>query len=193
MLAMIPWLALAVGPLADIGPAPEVDLIDAAGRPFRLSGLRGRAVLVSFIYTTCNGTCPLTTAGLDRVRRTLRDRGLWGDRVAFVSISLDPSRDTPEVLSRYAAIYRADPGRWHFLTGPADRVEGVLRRWDMWARAGPSGAIDHPSRIFLIDPDGHRREIYSLETLDPASVADDVASLLAEGGRRGSGAGGSRP
>jgi protein SCO1/2 len=180
---MIALLVLALsGPLADIGPAPEVGLTDSLGRPFRLSDLRGRAVVVSFIYTSCNGTCPLTTAGLDRVRSALKSRRLWGKRVDFVSISLDPERDTPDVLRRYAATYRAEPEHWHFLTGPPDRVRAVLKAWDMWARVGPSGVLDHPSRIFLIDPAGRQREIYSLETLDAEGVAEDVATVLGDRG-----------
>jgi protein SCO1/2 len=135
---------------------------------------------VSFVYTTCNGTCPLTTAGLERVKRELRERGLWGSRVAFVSITLDPERDTPEVLARYAAAYRAEPSNWLFLTGSSAQVARVIRDWDMWTRVGPSGAIDHPSRIFLVDPRGRIREIYSLETLDSKTLANDVAGLLAE-------------
>ena len=89
--------ALAIGPvsdLADIGPSPSVELTDAEGRPFSLASLEGKVVLVSFIYTTCNGSCPLTTATLDRVRRALREEGLWGQSVEFVSITLDPARDT---------------------------------------------------------------------------------------------------
>src|SRR5580704_2933789 len=109
MSAILALILLTGGPLADIGPAPEVELIDSRGRPFQLSELRGKAVIVSFVYTTCNGTCPLTTAGLDRVRRSLKGRGLWGKRVEFVSITLDPERDTPGVLARYAALYRAEP------------------------------------------------------------------------------------
>src|SRR5437764_14336285 len=116
-------LLLAPGsPLADIGPPPPVSLTDSAGRPFSMAGLRGKAVLVSFIYTTCNGSCPATTHNLYRVQQALKDAGLWGDRVVFVSISLDPARDTPEVLGNYARIYGADPAAWHFLTGPPDRV-----------------------------------------------------------------------
>jgi protein SCO1/2 len=187
MPALIVALALASGPLADIGPAPEVALIDSAGRPFRLSGLQGKVVVVSFVYTTCNGTCPLTTAGLDRVKAALKGRGLWGKRVEFVSISLDPERDTSEVLRRYAAIYRAEPEYWHFLTGPAGAVKDVLKAWDMWAKVGPAGVLDHPSRIFLVDPAGRQREIYSLETLDPATVVADVALLLDEAKVQGSG------
>ena len=166
--------------LADIGPAPPVELVDAAGHPFALADLGGKAVLVSFIYTTCNGTCPATTATLDRARRALRDAGLWGRRVEFVSITLDSARDTPEALAAYARAYRADPRSWHFLTGPPTDVARVIAAWDMWARVGPSGVIDHPSRVFLIDPRGRRREIYNLESLTPEAVLQDVKAVLAE-------------
>jgi protein SCO1/2 len=171
--------------LADIGPAPEVALVDPRGRPFALSGLRGKPVLVSFIYTTCTGTCPATTFGLTRVRRALRKAGLKDGSVPFVSVTLDPARDTPEILSRYARVYDADPETWHFLTGPPARVAAVVAAWGMWARALPSGVIDHPSRVFLVDPRGRLREIYSLEFLDPSAVVRDVTSVLGESEERG--------
>jgi protein SCO1 len=167
-------------PLADIGPAPPVELIDSESRPFSLGSLRDKVVVVSFIYTTCNGSCPMTTSALDRVRRRLQDEGLWGRSVEFVSITLDPEHDTPEALARYAKVYRADPKSWHFVTGPPDRVAKVIASWDMWVRPSPSGAIDHPSRIFLLDQSGHRREIYNLESLTAETVTQDVRGLLAE-------------
>jgi protein SCO1/2 len=166
--------------LADIGPAPEAALTDQAGRPFALSGLRGRAVVVSFVYTTCTGTCPATTFGLSRVQSALRKAGLWGERVHFVSITLDPARDTPEALARYARIYDADADAWHFLSGPPEHVAKVINAWGMWAKTLPSGVIDHPSRIFLVDPAGRLREIYSLETLRPTAVVQDITEVLAE-------------
>jgi protein SCO1/2 len=171
-------------PLADIGPAPAVSLIDATGRPFELASLRGKAVVVSFVYTTCNGSCPATTHNLYRVQEALKGAGLWGERVHFVSITLDPARDTPEVLGNYARIYGADPAAWHFVSGPPDRVARVVAAWDMWARTNAAGVLDHPSRIFLVDPRGRRREIYNLEFLTPESVLQDVRSVLAEGDRR---------
>ena len=167
-------------PLADIGPAPAVSLIDAAGRPFALESLRGKAVLVSFIYTTCNGSCPATTHTLYRVQEVLKGAGLWETRVHFVSITLDPARDTPEVLARYARIYAADPAAWHFLGGPPERVARSIAAWDMWARTNAAGVLDHPSRIFLVDPRGRRREIYNLEFLTTESVLQDVRTILAE-------------
>src|SRR4051794_16980693 len=167
-------------PLAHIGPAPAVSLIDAAGRPFELASLRGKAVVVSFIYTTCNGSCPATTHTLYRVQERLKGAGLWAQRVHFVSITLDPARDTPEGLARYAQIYDADPAAWHFLTGSPDRVAQAIAAWDMWARTNAAGVLDHPSRIFLVDPRGRRREIYNLEFLTPESVLQDVRTVLAE-------------
>src|SRR3954447_21809720 len=65
-------------PLADIGPAPAVVLTDAAGKPFDLARLRGKAVLVSFVYTTCGGTCPATTFQMVRVQKALKEAGLSG-------------------------------------------------------------------------------------------------------------------
>lgn len=166
--------------LADIGPAPSVELIDAGGKPFVLADLRGKAVVVSFIYTTCSGSCPATTFSLTRVQRTLKEAGLWSKQVEFVSISLDPERDTPEALAAYARNYNTDPAAWHFLTGPPDRVAKVVAAWGMWAKIGPSGTLDHPSRIFLVDPQGRQREIYNLEFLKPASVLHDVQTVLSE-------------
>jgi len=168
--------------LADIGPAPasDVTLTDQAGKPFALDRLRGKAVVVSFVYTTCNGTCPATTSSLARVQDALKKAKLWGDHVEFVSISLDPARDTPAVLSSYARTYHADLSAWHFLTGEPDQVGKVIAAWGMWARFGPSGVLDHPSRIFLVDPKGRQREIYSLEFFKPETVVDDVKTVLSD-------------
>lgn len=170
--------------LADIRPAPKVELIDQEGEPFALSQQRGKAVLVSFVYTTCGGTCPATTHRMYRVQQALREAGLWGKQVAFVSITLDPERDTPEVLKRYAEVFDADLDNWHFLTGPPERVQAVIDAWDMWAKRNEQGVLDHPSRIFLIDPSGHEREIYNLEFLRPETVVRDVRSLLDEANDR---------
>jgi len=164
--------------LADIGPAPEVKLIDAEGKPFDLAARRGKVVLVSFIFTTCGGTCPATTFRLGQVQRELQKKGLWGRQVEFVSISLDPTRDTPKILTGYARNYQADPAHWYFLTGPAEQVARVIAAWGMWVKPLESGSLDHPSRIFLVDPSGHQREIYSLEFLKIDQVLEDIRALL---------------
>jgi protein SCO1/2 len=165
-------------PLADIGPAPRTVLLDSAGKPFDLASLRGKIVLVSFVYTTCTGVCPGTTQALSRIQDALKKAKLWGTSVEFVSITLDARRDRPEVLRAYARLFDADPAAWHFLTGPPAEVESVISGWGMWVKAGPSGALDHPSRIFLLDAQGRQREIYSLEFLTREVVVQDVRGLL---------------
>jgi protein SCO1/2 len=166
--------------LADIGPAPRTVLVDSEGKPFDLVKLRGKVVLVSFVYTTCNGVCPLTTQTLGGAQKKLREALLWGKSVEFVSITLDPKRDTPRVLRDYARLFKADPAAWHYLTGSAEEVNEVIKAWDMWVKSDSNGVLDHPSRVFLIDGRGRQREIYSLEFLTAESVVEDVRSLIGE-------------
>jgi protein SCO1/2 len=119
------------------------------------------------------------------LQEVLKAARLWGKQVEFVSITLDPERDTPDVLKRYAEIYDADTAAWHFVTGPPDRVDRIIASWDMWAKRSSAGVLDHPSRIFLLDARGREREIYSLEFLKPEVVLEDVKSVLAEGNLHG--------
>jgi protein SCO1/2 len=165
-------------PLAVISPAPATVLIDSAGKRFDLATLRGKVVVVSFVYTTCNGVCPATTQTLRGIQQALQEAKLWGSSVQFVSITLDPTRDTPEVLKRYAELFGAEPAGWRFLTGPPHKVEAVIAAWGMWAKPGVTGIIDHPSRIFLLDTLGREREIYNLEFLKSEIVLQDVRGLL---------------
>jgi protein SCO1/2 len=118
---------------------------------------------------------------MSQIQDELKARGLFkNDRVRLLSISLDPTRDTPEVLKGYMKLYDADPDHWTFLTGPADQVAGVVKSWGMWAKAAANGQLDHPSRIFLVDPQSRIREIYNLSFLKPKWVAQDVEMLLKE-------------
>jgi protein SCO1 len=192
MFVFAAWLfsgALAAGHtppnrLADIGPAPPIVLTDSAAKPFDMANLRGKVGLVSFVYTTCNGTCPATTQALKRTQNALQQAELWGKSVEFVSITLDPERDTPEALARYARLYGADMVSWHFLTGSPARVESVIKAWGIWVKRDPKGVLDHSSRVFLVDQRGRQREIYNLEFLNEASVLADVRELLAEAARK---------
>jgi len=175
-------LALAVpGSLAVIRPAPDFRLTTHDEKTFRLADLRGKVVLVSFIFTTCSGSCPATTARMSAVADEMRRQGLMkDDRIRLVSISLDPKRDTPAALRRYRELYDITGDYWQFLTGPEPVVNKVIAAWGMWARPAPNGQLDHPSRIFLLDGKGRIREVYSLENFKPAWVTEDVRGLLTE-------------
>jgi protein SCO1/2 len=181
------WLALFCGPRAGAAPlaviraAPPFALTTQDGKQLRLADLRGKVVLVSFIFTTCNGTCPATTARLSGVAAELKRQGLFEkDRVRLVSITLDPVRDTPEALQRYRELFDIQGDHWSFLTGPRADVEKVIAAWGMWAKPARNGQLDHPSRVFLLDTRGRVREIYSLELFKTAWVVEDVRDLLRE-------------
>jgi protein SCO1/2 len=167
--------------LAVIRAAPDFTLTTQAEGPLCFRDLRGKVVLVSFVFTTCSGSCPATTHRMSQVAQALQDKGLLKeDRVRLVSITLDPARDTPEALRKYAKAYDADPAHWHFLTGEPAQVHKVLAAWGTWVRPAANGQLDHPSRIFLVDPRGRVREIYNLEFFKAPWVVEDVRLLLAE-------------
>ncbi len=167
--------------LSVLRDAPDFSLINQAEQPVRLQDLRGKVVLVSFIFTTCNGSCPATTARLGQTAHLLKEKGLLqGNRIRFVSITLDPARDTPEALRKYMKAYDADPAYWSFLTGTKEQVAKVLAAWGMWAKPAANGQLDHPSRVFLLDGRGRIREIYNLDFLKPDWVREDLELLLRE-------------
>ncbi|MBV9125449.1 MAG: SCO family protein [Planctomycetes bacterium] len=167
--------------LAVIQTAPEFSLTTQEGATLRLSDLRGQVLLVSFVFTTCNGTCPATTHRMAQIQQELQARGLLqGHGIHLLSITLDPERDTPAVLQRYMRLYDLDPATWTFLTGPPESVQRTLTAWGMWARPTANGQLDHPSRVFLVDRAGRVREIYNLGFLKAPWVAEDVAALLRE-------------
>src|SRR3954463_2490349 len=113
MTALLGADAAPASRLAVIQQAPDFTLTTQAGDALRLSDLKGKVCLVSFVFTTCNGSCPATTHRLGQVQTALEKGGLTkGDRVRLLSITLDPARDTPEVLRRYMKLYDADPATW---------------------------------------------------------------------------------
>lgn len=167
--------------LAVIRKAPDFTLTTEQNAPFRFADMRGKVVLVSFIFTTCSGTCPATTHRMAQIQKELQTRNLLrGDKVQLLSITLDPARDTPEVLRNYMQLYDVDSAHWHFLTSSRDAVAKVIADWGMWVRSAANGQLDHPSRVFLIDPRGQIREIYDLNFLKAPWVADDIGLLLRE-------------
>ncbi len=106
----------------------DTALLDQDGRPVRFytDVMKGKIVLISFIYTNCTDICPLLMHNLSDVSESLGDR--FGKDVFFVSLSVDPEVDTPEELKKYAERYNARAG-WTFLTGDKKDVDAVVARF----------------------------------------------------------------
>jgi protein SCO1 len=162
-----------------IKPARDFALADTGGRLVRLSDLAGRVRIVNFIFSTCPSACPLLTQRLALLQEALAAAGKR-DAVAFLTVTVDPARDDRATLAAYADRFGADLGSWSFLTGRPEEVGPVLAAWDEWTRRLPSGELDHPARLYLVDRGGTVREIYSLSFFDERQALLDVEALLAE-------------
>ena len=167
--------------LGVIGAAPDFSLLDTHGRRVRLADDRGRVVLLAFIYTSCTTACPILSQKMSSLQRELLARDYDGQRVRFYSITVDPQRDSADVLARYAGPFVRDQNAWHFLYEAPERLRPVLVAYDEWTRPLPDGELDHPARLYLIDAHGRIREIYSLAFFDVAQAFTDIAALLGEG------------
>jgi len=162
---------------ASLDVAPPFELVDQAGSSVSLESLRGKAVVLDFIFANCPGPCPILTGILRDVQQALAPE--MRARSHFVSISLDPVRDTPAALSEYARRRDLDTSDWSFLTGDPDLVAAVLEAYGVSAKRQPDGNINHLVAVFLIDPEGRVAERYiGLET-GPDEIRADLERLLA--------------
>jgi len=164
--------------LAIIRSAPDFTLLDVEARTVRLAELRGRVVLLAFIYTGCSAACPILTQRMAVLQQRLLSERLLPARVALVSVTVDPRRDTAAVLARYAQGFGAHREGWRFLREGPERLGPVLAAWDEWTSPAGGGELDHPARLHLIDAQGRVREIYSLARFDERQAYLDITAVL---------------
>ena len=148
---------------------PDVALRDQGGRRVELGGLRGRPVVVTFVYSTCEDTCP---AQVQAVRGAL-DRAGGGARV--LAVSVDPAGDTPARARRFLNAQRMT-GRMAFLLGTRAELEPV---WRAFGVATQRGALDHSASTVLVDGRGAQRVGFPFDRLTPEALAHDVERLAA--------------
>jgi len=146
--------------LPSYGEVPAFALTDHQGRVVSRETLAGRVWVADFILTRCAGQCPMMTAQMARLARTL-DREA---PVRLVSISVDPTWDTPEVLATYAQAAGADRASWLFLTGEAEEITRLCRDGFKLAFGEADGTaeepITHSTRLVLVDRLGRIRGYY---------------------------------
>ncbi|HEY6418887.1 MAG TPA: SCO family protein [Candidatus Binataceae bacterium] len=156
---------------------PSVTLVDQHGHSISLASLKGQPILVDFIYTSCASTCPMLTAKMAAIARTLGPA--LGTKVKIVSITLDPERDHPAELLKYAEREGANDRGWLFLTGTPAQIANVLARFNIKRERGEDGSITHTISAFLLGPDGHQVRQYNALEVSPSAVADDIDRSLA--------------
>jgi protein SCO1/2 len=159
---------------ADFGK--DLQLVDHNGQPRSLGDFRGKVIVVFFGFTHCPDVCPTTLAEL---ARALQKLGADGDSVQVLMVTVDPERDTPEVLKQY--VTALDP-RFLGLTGDADAIARTAREFKVFYQKSPDAtpetySVDHSSGSYVFDPQGRLRLLVTYG--QGADVfAHDIAQLL---------------
>jgi protein SCO1 len=164
--------------LSKIGPAPEFTLTNQDGARLSLKDLHGKVLAITFIFASCTDTCPLLTAKMAGLQSRLGSD--FGSKVFFVSITVDPERDTTEVLKRYAEAYKANLAGWAFLTGTNADIQEVAKRYGIYYKKTPRGDVDHTFLTSLADHNGTLRVQYMGVKFNPDEMLRDLRSLVKE-------------
>jgi protein SCO1/2 len=165
------------------GIAPDFTLTNQDGRKISLQDLRGKIVVVTFIFTNCESGCLLSTVKMKDVQSAFKNKP-----VHLVSISFDPAHDSPARLKEYANHFGADLGNWSFLTGTKEEVDPVLFDYRIEVNRGgkrdatgaifASAIVDHEMKSFIIDEAGMKRFEYWGQDFDTKVVIQDITKIL---------------
>jgi protein SCO1/2 len=164
--------ALAQRTVSSYGTVPNFQLVNQEGQPFGSAQLAGKIWIADFIYTSCPGPCPMISTRMSELQKPLEKTD-----VHLVSFSVDPEKDTPDVLRGYAEKFHAEPKRWDFLTGRKSAIYNLSHNDFKLAVSDGSdeaGIPVHSTRMVLVDRYGAIRGYYE------ATDADAVTKLLAD-------------
>ncbi len=163
---------------------PDFELIDQRGAPFRLGDLGGKTTLLSFTFTRCpdRSVCPQVSAKFGYLEEHLDP-----SHFHLVTVTLDPSFDSPPVLERYGRTFAAAPDRWSLLTGRASDVKDLMDSFGISSIADGSANFVHSEELAVIGPDGRIDDLIPTAGWDPndaIAVARDAAGLTSNPLRR---------
>ena len=166
-LSVVFYIAILIASGCAKAPPPLRELPDFALTAVTVDGvspldsraLRGRVWIADFVYTSCAGPCPMLTSALAGLQRRLPKS------VGFLSFTVDPDHDSPEVLAVYARKFGADPQRWFFVDGDKAVLTRLFRDGFQLAvaesaAAEPGQRVAHTTKFVLIDGDGRIRGYY---------------------------------
>lgn len=169
-----------------LGTVPDFSLVERSGQPVALSDLKGYTWIADFIFTHCPGPCPLMTSRMGELQKALSD----ARDVRLVSFTVDPARDSPQVLSQYADRFGARKERWLFLTGTKEAIYRLAGEgFRLTAAENPpgnslpgEGPILHSTRFVLVDSKARIRGYYDgTEAELVQRILPDVEALRREG------------
>ncbi len=163
--------------LSPVRPAPPLALHNYLGQPVNIASYRGKAVLVTFLYTNCPDICPLITSDL-RVAQNLMGPKT-ASKVQIIAVSVDPHGDTPKAVAGFLARHEMT-GRMQYLIGSAAELGRVWQAWGVGSErdAQQPQFINHSGLVYGITASGKRITVYDA-TFKPGEIAHDVPLLAA--------------
>ena len=196
-LVLVAALCVALAGCDKLGPAPKAEvafrgaditgadyarslsLPDISGQPRSLADFKGKVTVVFFGYTQCPDVCPTTMAELAQVKKSL---GADGDKLQGLFVTIDPERDTPQVLQSYLASF--DPS-FIALRGTTEQTQAAAKEFKIFYAKVPgkvegSYTMDHTAGAFVIDRDGNPR-LFERYGAGAQALLSDVKALLASG------------
>lgn len=156
-------------PLRVFNTVPDFVLTAQTGAEFHGSQLKGHIWVADFIFTTCTGPCPRMSRQMKQLQEAVDSM----PEVRMVSFTVDPARDTPEVLAAYARRHGAAADRWFFLTGAQATLHQLAR--DAFLLGNVDGQLDHSTRFVLVDRRGRVRKYY--DTSGALAIGELVADI----------------
>jgi protein SCO1 len=147
---------------------PDFTLHDQSGKPVGPQNVRGRWLVIAFLYTHCPDVCPLIANSLSVAQRQLPD-------LRVLAVSVDPTGDTPMSVRHFIALHRL-PSRFRYLTGTRATLRAVWKAYHVASAPGPKGTVSHSTFELLIDPKGRSRLLYD-STLRANDLVHDLREL----------------
>jgi protein SCO1/2 len=165
-------------PLLTLGQTvPDFTLTDQMGQKVSLSQFTGKVVVAAFIYTSCPlpNYCLRLSNNLGRLQKRFADR--LGKDLVLLSVTMDPVHDTPDVLAKYAATWKANPQFWHFLTGSPDAVRALCNQFgvDYWSG---EGSLTHSLHTIVIERNQHLAANFEGNEFTAEQLGDYVETLV---------------
>lgn len=161
-------------------PAPGFTLKNQNGEEISLQDLRGKIVVMSFMYTGCPTVCPLITTKFLEAANMLGESA--GREVVFIGVTVDPERDTPEAVKTFLES-KGMQDKMHFLIGERKELETVWENYNVYVNRsgeGPDYTVDHTAIVYVIDKNGDLRILYPGLEWFPKFLVSDIKTLMRE-------------
>lgn len=140
--------------------------------------------IVTFIFTNCPDICPMTMIDLTKIQSELKDRGLFGEKIDIVAITLDPEIDTIEVLEKYAGNFNVDSSGWYILRGTSAQTKTVADEFQMVYQKEENGFVTHSTNMYVVDGENNIRSIHDMavggKQVNIEEILENLERLLEE-------------